>query len=110
MGRTEILMKHITVFSRIAASICFASTVFAQDIAFFFDTGDTPDVTGGSLVLTDSGSGSTSAWESDRFEKRSSTFEIQSIPVYGTLTITANSFLGDLNVTGSGHRRWGQWL
>lgn len=95
-------MKHINIFFKLAAFLFFASTVSSQDITFFFDTGDTPDVTGGSLVLTDSGGGLTSAWESDRFEKGSSTFEIQSIPTYGTLVVIANSFQGDLNVTGSG--------
>jgi hypothetical protein len=95
MKITRILIAAISI-----NALTHAAT--AQDVTFFFETDVSPSVTGGNLVLTDTGTGPTNTWESDRFEAGSSTFEIQSIPIYGTLTVTANSLIGDLNVTEDG--------
>ena len=100
-------MKSVTGYLLFPLFVLTGHIATAQDITFFFETDDLTDgvattLTGGSLVLTDAGSGPTNTWLSDRFEHASSTFEVQSIPTIGTLTVTATSLVGDLNITSSG--------
>lgn len=60
-------------------------------------------VTGGTLVLLETGSDPTNNFTGDRFDElASAAFEIQGISGFGTLGGTANSLVGNLNVTTSG--------
>jgi hypothetical protein len=60
-------------------------------------------VTGGTLVLLDSGSGATNDFTGDRFDEQTSAdFEIQGITGVGTLSVTATALAGNLNVTTNG--------
>ena len=83
--------------------ITLANLTFAQTVILNFNSAQIP-TSGGNLFLLGSGTGSTNAFLSDRFENYNSTqFEIQSIPTFGTLTVTAaTSGTGFLNVTTTG--------
>jgi hypothetical protein len=60
-------------------------------------------ITGGDLVLLESGSDPVTDFGGDRFdEQTSASFEIQNISGIGTLGVTASALVDDLNVTGSG--------
>lgn len=93
-------MKIIQTVLTAAALSCFAYSASAQSVTLDFK-GNT--VTGGTLVLTEPGSGATNDFKGDRFDElTSASFQIQSIPSIGTLDVTASALLDDLNVTGSG--------
>ncbi len=60
-------------------------------------------VTGGTLLLTESGTDATDDFTGDRFDELAiASFQITGLPTYGSLTITASALVDDLNVTGSG--------
>lgn len=60
-------------------------------------------INGGDLVLTETGTGPSNDFTSDRFDElASASFEIQNISEVGTLGITATALLDDLNVTTNG--------
>lgn len=94
-------MKFKTTILALLASAGLAISVYGQTtITIDFENST---ITGGDLVLTETGTGVTDDFESDRFDELSSaSFEIQNIASIGTLTVTATALLDDLNVTGSG--------
>lgn len=60
-------------------------------------------VTGGTLVLLETGNDPTTDFGGDRFdEQTSAAFEIQNIAGFGTLGVTASALSENLNVTGNG--------
>jgi hypothetical protein len=93
-------LKHTIIAS--VGLIVASSALTAQSVVIFFENDVSPSVTGGDLVITTAGSGGTDSFASDRFDGlTTSTFEIQNIPTFGTLTITATA-TDNLNTTNSG--------
>jgi hypothetical protein len=100
-------MKYETILFALLVITAFGSSTLnavapppVPDVIFDFEVNS---VTGGTLVLLNSGSGATNDFKGDRFDgQAAANFEIQGIAGVGTLGITATSLMGALNVTGEG--------
>jgi len=94
-------MKLTQTLLTAAAISCFAYSASAQSVTFDFKNNT---VTGGTLVLTETGTGALDDFTGDRFDELTSAgFQITGIGGgIGTLTGTATTLIDDLNVTGSG--------
>jgi len=84
----------------ISLAVLLGNTLFAQAVTIDFTNSN---ITGGDLVLLESGSGATDDFSGNRFDELASAdFEIQNIAGVGTLGITATALLDDLNVLSGG--------
>jgi hypothetical protein len=94
------MKKQKLTLLALAAGLGLAGSAYGQAFTLDFQ-GNT--VTGGNLVLLESGSDPNNDFTGDRFDEQASAdFEIQNIVGFGTLGITATALSDNLNVTSNG--------